>query len=720
MSKEKLRFKIQDTTYGYEGVNTPQARQKDLFEFVAKMKLDASLAVPTFRQNLPEMDGTSDAEIVQMFNEAVEKRRRKDAKKAGADAGPSSPAPAAAPAAAAPPVNEQVQKLTITFQGKSFSYEGLPSKRQEALCDFLVKQNVSGADACAAFRENFPSTSITDAAVFELLEDRKRARAEREEQKQRERERKKKERAAAEAPAPPAEEPKKERKAPAAAAEAEPEPPAPSPLPPSRAEAELRQIPDAEKDSIYSFIRGVLDTPNVDIAATLKSPPATAAHASPAPLRAEATGDEFAQSTMRGDKLTVYCQEAGSATSKIISVVPRIGFADMMQVVEKKFGKPMCLAFFEGDDKIEIDDDDVLAMFLEQGGAVKLRLMVAPIAEKRKINDDKLTEVGSASTAAANVAAAVVAESVSVAPLEESRKVRGTEIKAFEGHTAAIYSCAFSPSGDKFVTASRDRTVRVWNVSDGSYKLMKGGHNGLVLSCDYSPVGDHVVSSSEDNNIKIWNVKEGTKVTSLKGHTDKVYSVQYNSTGAFIVSGSCDRTVRVWSTSTGSCVAELKGHTLPIFSCAFSKTDSGRYVASGSDDRLVKIWDWREKRDLKSLVGHTGTVWSVEFSNNDQLLVSTSMDHVINLWKVATGTVLRTMGGHETPIHQAIFTKDDRYIISCARDWRIRVWEAETGREVGSLSSHTNTVFHVSLHDRTLISSSLDTTVKLWKMDFPK
>lgn len=710
MSKEKLRFKIQETVYGYEGVNTLPARQKDLFEFMAKMKLDNSLAVPTFRQNLPELTTTSDAEIQQLYAEAVDKRRKKDAarkaaKEGGVEETPQAPAPAPAPPAA--PVDEQPQKLTISFQGKAFSYEGLPSKRQEALCDFLIKQKVEGESAYAAFRENFPEQKLSDAAIEEIIEERKRSRAERKKNKGTDKP------ATTETPAVVKTTP---ASPPPAVATPVVVPSSPTtPATANKAATELSQIPDAEKDSIYSFIRGVLDAPNVDIATTIRTTPGPAATATPAAITTPRTeGEEQLATSSRTEKLSIYCQEEGSTTSKMILATSKTSYAELTQLVEKKFGKPMSLAFYEGEDKIELDDDDTLELFFAQEKGGKLRLSISPAAEKRKVVDDKLTEAASSSTTAVAVANASAAGK----PVAAAHPVKHTELRSYTGHTAAIYSVSWSPKGDKFVTASRDKSVRVWTVQDSQVKTMKGGHNGLVLSCDFSPTGDHVVSSSEDHNIKIWNVKDGSKVVSLKGHTDKVYSVQYNSSGAYIVSGSCDRTVRVWNADTGSAIVELKGHTLPIFSCCFSLTDAGRYVASGSDDRLIKIWDWREKRDIRSLVGHTGTVWSCKFSYNDALLVSTSMDHVINLWNVATGEVIRTMGGHQTPIHHAIFTRDDKYILSCARDWTIRVWETETGKEAAVISGHSNTVFHLDLRDNMLLSSSLDNSVKMWRLEF--
>ena len=37
----------------------------------------------------------------------------------------------------------------------------------------------------------------------------------------------------------------------------------------------------------------------------------------------------------------------------------------------------------------------------------------------------------------------------------------------FQGHTAGVWSVAYSPDGSQFVSGSGDNTVRVWNPATG-------------------------------------------------------------------------------------------------------------------------------------------------------------------------------------------------------------------------------------------------------------
>ena len=90
--KEKLKFRIQGKNIVYEGY--PNARAKDLLDILAKMNVEDSLVVPTFRDNIADSADVTDASILQQFEEA--KRIRREKKKKAEEGGSAAPAAAAA------------------------------------------------------------------------------------------------------------------------------------------------------------------------------------------------------------------------------------------------------------------------------------------------------------------------------------------------------------------------------------------------------------------------------------------------------------------------------------------------------------------------------------------------------------------------------------------------------------------------------------------------
>ncbi len=95
--------------------------------------------------------------------------------------------------------------------------------------------------------------------------------------------------------------------------------------------------------------------------------------------------------------------------------------------------------------------------------------------------------------------------------MPRSSRSRGTPV--------AVYSASFSPDGSRIVTASQDKTAKVWDAKSGAEVLTLKGHTGAVHSASFSPDGSRIVTGSDDKTAKVWDAKSGAEVLTLKGHT---------------------------------------------------------------------------------------------------------------------------------------------------------------------------------------------------------
>ena len=162
-------------------------------------------------------------------------------------------------------------------------------------------------------------------------------------------------------------------------------------------------------------------------------------------------------------------------------------------------------------------------------------------------------------------------------------------VRTLSGHTAEVYGCAISPDGSFIVSASWDKTLRVWDAKTGAERLTLSGHTDMVAGCAISPDGSFIVSASRDNTLKVWDAKTGAERLTLSGHTDMVAGCAISADGSFIVSASRDKTLKVWDAKTGAERLTLSGHMGGVTGCAIGP--DGSFIVSASTDRTLKVWD---------------------------------------------------------------------------------------------------------------------------------
>ncbi|KAI1445540.1 PFU-domain-containing protein [Annulohypoxylon stygium] len=201
------------------------------------------------------------------------------------------------------------------------------------------------------------------------------------------------------------------------------------------------------------------------------------------------------------------------------------------------------------------------------------------------------------------------------------------------GHARNVCALAVIPGGQYLVSASWDKTARVWNLRKWDVEAILGGHEEAVW--DVLPLDKNIiVTASADKHIRIFDLR--TVVAGEIRPKSTIYASDVvralcqvppgHPSGADFASASNDGVIRLWKLS-GQQVGELRGHESFIYS--LSAIPSGELVSSG-EDRTVRIW--RGSDCVQTITHPAISVWSVSVCSESGDIVTGASDGVARVF----------------------------------------------------------------------------------------
>ncbi|XP_055364847.1 WD repeat-containing protein 1 [Betta splendens] len=207
-------------------------------------------------------------------------------------------------------------------------------------------------------------------------------------------------------------------------------------------------------------------------------------------------------------------------------------------------------------------------------------------------------------------------------------------------HSQFVNCVRFSPDGGLFATAGADGQIFLFNGSTGEPVGPLGGekaHKGGIYAVSWSPDSSKLISASGDKTVKLWDVGAGTAVTTFNLGSDvsdqqlgclwqnsHLLSISLSGYINYLDQNNPDRPIRT-----------IKGHSKSVQCLTIHKGDGRSYIYSGSHDGHINYWDANTgENDCFSGRGHTNQVSKMLIDESNEL-VTCSMDDTVRYTNIS-------------------------------------------------------------------------------------
>jgi WD40 repeat protein/DNA-binding SARP family transcriptional activator len=244
----------------------------------------------------------------------------------------------------------------------------------------------------------------------------------------------------------------------------------------------------------------------------------------------------------------------------------------------------------------------------------------------------------------------------------------GGPVRALRGHTDLAWTARFSFDGTRAVSASDDRTARIWNLADGTSTVLS--HPEPVLAADFSPDGRRVATAGHGGILRIWDANGGGSPLKIPVDDQALNGVRFSEDGKRLITSGEDGVVRVHDVNGGPALAELRGHRGLVQQAAF--VPGSNLVISAGQDGTLRRWSPATAATLQA------PVTTASFSPDGKTVLNGGADGVLRLWDLSAGSVTE-LPGHAAPSYPR-FSRDGERIVSASVDGSVRLWDSDSRR----------------------------------------
>ncbi|KZF26231.1 putative mRNA splicing factor [Xylona heveae TC161] len=298
-------------------------------------------------------------------------------------------------------------------------------------------------------------------------------------------------------------------------------------------------------------------------------------------------------------------------------------------------------------------------------------------------------------------------------------------VHTWKSHTKPITALRFFPSsGHLLLSSSADTKIKIWDVYHERELLRTySGHNKAVTDITFNPDGTRFLSASYDRQMKLWDTEYGKCIGRFS--TGKIpHVIKFNPSvdhSHEFVAGMSDKKIIQFDTRSGEMVQEYDHHLGPVNTITF--VDEDRRFITTSDDKSLRAWEYNIPVPIKFIAEpymysmvraapHPSGKYVAFQSGDNQIVVYASTDRFRQNRK-------KSYRGHNTAGYavDVAISPDGQFVSSGDTGGFVCFWDWKTCKMYHKIKASDGPVVATQWHPQEtskVVTGALDGLIKYW------
>lgn len=247
-------------------------------------------------------------------------------------------------------------------------------------------------------------------------------------------------------------------------------------------------------------------------------------------------------------------------------------------------------------------------------------------------------------------------------------------VQTYAGHEKSVNSIRLTSDGNRFITASSDRSMLLWETGVGeplSVLEPKGSSAWLSSS-------DRFIAANDKPWVTIMDLAKGLVLKRFKPFPKRTAALAFHPEENRLAAGGQGDAIRFFSLPECDQVHEItQAHQGFVLSLVFSPC--GRYLASTGLEQRLRLWSSGDLRLLGEVSLKNQGVQSLAYAS-EGAVIAVASDYCVTLVDAGSVKIIQEIDLDPKGIYCLAFSPDGRWLACGSADKRLRIWEWGAGR----------------------------------------